>query len=211
MLLSQRLKACHLSTGDVFRTAASRPECDLTPAMKTALVYMRHGELAPDTTVWEMVRERVGCLRCGGGFILDGFPRTKAQAELLQQFMAEANLPFHAVLNYQLPLDVIVARLSGRRTCRECKAVYHVTRQPPKAKGVCDRCGGSLFQREDDRSESVAIRMEAYRRSTAPLIHFYADLGLLLTVEATGAPEEICDRSVKALEARVPHLPHVPA
>lgn len=211
LLLSQRLSACHLSTGDVFREAGSRPECDLTPAMKTALVFMRHGELVPDTTVWEMVRERVGCLRCRGGFILDGFPRTPGQAESLKTMLSQEQIPLTAVVNYELPLNVIVGRLSGRRTCRQCAAVYHVAAQPSMAKGICDRCGGALFQREDDRPESVAVRMEAYRRSTAPLIRFYSELGLLVSVDATGSPEEICQRSVKALEARPHNVSHVPA
>jgi adenylate kinase len=117
-LLHKRLHACHLSTGDVFRSAASRAECDQSPAMKAALQFMRRGELVPDSIVWEMVLERSGCLRCGGGFLLDGFPRTLAQAESLKQLMENQRLDLTAVLNYRLPLNEIVARLSGRRTCQ---------------------------------------------------------------------------------------------
>jgi adenylate kinase len=113
--------------------------------------------------------------------------------------MDNEKLPLSAVVNYELPLGEIVARLSGRRTCGNCKAVFHVTGQPPKITGVCDRCGGQLFQREDDRPESVAVRMTAYERSTAPLIEFYRSLGLLLTVAATGSPEEICACTISAL------------
>jgi adenylate kinase len=202
LLLSQRLGACHLSTGDVFRAAGSRPDCDQSPAMSAALQHMRRGELVPDSTVWEMVHERSGCLQCRGGFILDGFPRTLGQAESLKQLMQEEGLPLHAVVNYELPLDEIVSRLSGRRTCRQCKAVFHVTTQPPRAEGVCDHCGGSLFQRDDDRPESVKVRMEAYERSTMPLIDFYSRLGLLMPVAATGSPEEICARTLAQLETR---------
>ena len=140
-LLHQRLKACHLSTGDVFRAAASRSACDQSPAMKAAQEYMRRGELVPDATVWEMVRERVGCLQCRGGFILDGFPRTLGQAESLRELLDQEKISLSAVVNYELPLDEIIARLSGRRTCVTCKAVFHVTHQPPKADGICDRCG----------------------------------------------------------------------
>ncbi len=201
-LLHRRLGACHLSTGDVFRAAATRTDCTPSPAMKTALEYMRRGALVPDSTVWEMVRERSGCLRCRGGFVLDGFPRTLAQAESLKQLMEDEKLPLTAVVNYELPLDVIVERLSGRRTCEKCKAVYHVTGQPSKTEGVCDRCGGRLFQREDDRPESITVRMEAYQRSTAPLIRFYQDLKLLLPVVADGTPEEIYARTFRLLEAR---------
>lgn len=197
-LLRQRLGACHLSTGDVFR-AASRNGCAQSPAMAAALDFMRRGALVPDSTVWEMVRERNACLHCRGGFILDGFPRTLIQAESLKQLMQDERLSLDAVVNYELPLEEIVERLSGRRTCEKCKAVYHVTRQPSQTQGVCDRCGGRLFQREDDRPESVTVRMEAYERSTAPLIDFYRNLGLLLPVAATGSPDEICIRTVNAL------------
>ena len=200
-LLRQRVKACHLSTGDVFRTA-SRPECQPSPAMKSALEHMRRGELVPDSIVLDMIRERRGCLNCGGGFILDGFPRTVWQAESLLALMQNDGLQLSAVVNYELPTDAIVTRLSGRRTCEKCKAVYHVTELPPKAEGACDRCEGKLHQREDDRPESIKIRMEAYERSTAPLIHFYRKLGLLLPVEASGTPEDICDRTIAALNAR---------
>jgi len=133
-LLHQRLNACHLSTGD----------------------------LVPDSIVWEMVLERSGCLRCGGGFLLDGFPRTLAQAESLKQLMENQRLDLTAVPNYRLPLNEIVARLSGRRTCQGCKAVYHVTEHPPRLADTCDRCGEKLFQREDDQPNSVKVRLEAY-------------------------------------------------
>ena len=201
-LLHKRLGACHLSTGDVFRAAASAGGCGQTPAMTAALDCMRSGQLVPDTTVWEMVRERSACLSCGGGFVLDGFPRTLAQAQSLKQLMEDDTLSLDAVVNYELPLAEIVERLSGRRTCEKCKAVYHVTRQPSQVEGLCDRCGGSLYQREDDRPESITVRMEAYERSTSPLTRFYRDLGLLLPVPATGSPEEICTRTLRALTIR---------
>ena len=201
-LLHKRLGACHLSTGDVFRAAATRTDCTPSPAMKSALEYMRRGALVPDATVWEMVRERSSCLRCQGGFVLDGFPRTLSQAELLKQLMEDEKLPLTAVVNYELPLPEIVDRLSGRRTCEKCKAVFHVTQQPSQTAGLCDRCGGSLFQREDDRPESITVRMEAYEKSTAPLIQFYRRLNLLLPVVAEGSPEEIYTRTLTALAAR---------
>ena len=125
-LLHQRLNACHLSPGDVFLSAASRAECDQSPAIKAALQYMRRGDLVPDSIVWEMVLERSGCLRCGG-FLLDGFPRTLAPAESLKQLMENQRLYATAVVNYRLLLDEIVSRLNGRRACRGCKAVCHAT------------------------------------------------------------------------------------
>ena len=201
-LLHQRLHACHLSTGDVFRAAGSRKECDLSPAMKAALEYMRRGDLVPDSIVWEMLLERSGCLRCAGGFMLDGFPRTLNQAESLKRLMENQGIGLDAVLDYELPMHEIVQRLSGRRTCKQCKAVFHVTERPPKTAEVCDRCGGALFQREDDRPESVKVRLEAYEKKTAPLIEFYRQLGLLVPISASGTPEEICARTIAVLAER---------
>jgi adenylate kinase len=170
--------------------------------MTEALGYMRRGALVPDSTVWEMVRERAGCLRCRGGFILDGFPRTLGQAELLKQLLDSEKLALTAVVNYELPTSEIVARIGGRRTCEKCKAVFHVTERPPKVAGRCDHCDGKLFQREDDRPESIQVRLEAYDRSTAPLIDFYQKAGLLLRVAASGAPGEILDITLTDLKSR---------
>jgi adenylate kinase len=203
-LLTDRLGACHLSTGDVFRAAGKRKDCNQSPAMKAALEYMRRGELVPDSTVWEMVRERSHCLLNCAGFILDGFPRTLGQAVSLKDLMEKEKLSVSAVVNYELPLDEIVSRLSGRRTCEKCKAVFHVIERPPKVDSLCDRCGGRLFQREDDRPDSISVRMEAYERSTAPLIQFYKNLGLLLPVIAKGSPDEILARTIDSLEKREP-------
>jgi adenylate kinase len=200
-LLHRRLRACHLSTGDVFRAAGSQPECDQSRAMREALAFMRRGELVPDSTVWDMVRERSSCLHCRGGFILDGFPRTVAQAEALKKLMDHERLNLTAVVNYELPLEEIVARLAGRRTCEKCKAVYHIKERPPRIAERCD-CGGKLFQREDDRPESIKVRLQAYERSTAPLIKFYKELGLLLQVSAAGAPEDIFESTFTQLEAK---------
>jgi adenylate kinase len=201
-LLNQRLNACHLSTGDVFRAAAGRSDSEQSPAMKEALGYMRRGELVPDSTVWELVRERSQCLHCAGGFILDGFPRTLAQAVSLKQLMDHEELGLTAVVNYELPEAEIVARLGGRRTCENCKSVYHAIERPPKVADRCDRCEGKLFQREDDRPESIKVRLEAYHRNTLPLIEYYAKAGLLMQVPATGTPDDICERTVPELESR---------
>lgn len=201
-LLSERLGACQLSTGDIFRAAKSTAECECSPALKLALDAMRKGELVTDETVLAMVKERTVCLHCAGGFLLDGFPRTVAQAEALTQLLAHEQVQLDAVLSYELPLETIVARLSGRRTCEKCKAVYHVQSKPPKAEGVCDGCGGTLIQREDDRPESVKVRMAAYESSTAPLADYYRKQNLLISISAEGSPEAIYQRTVNMLEAR---------
>ena len=199
-LLAAKFGACHLSTGDVFRAAKSLGEKNLTPAMAVAVTCMKAGRLVPDATVIDIVRERVGCLKCEGGFILDGFPRTVLQAEELAKMLKDQNLALDGVLDFVLPIDQIVARLSGRRTCSGCKAVYHVTGRPPKVADVCDICGKALIQRDDDRPEAIRVRMKAYDESTSPLTAYYKARHLLLSINADGTPEEICARAIAALE-----------
>ena len=194
-LLSERLGACHLSTGDIFRSVKCRPAEELTPSLRQASNCMQQGALVPDETVLGIVRERNGCFNCSGGFLLDGFPRTIAQAEQLDAILSEQHVKLSVVFNYELPLETIVARISGRRTCANCKAVYHVATRPSTVPGVCDHCGGKLVQREDDQPQSVTIRMEAYNESTRPLIDYYRHQNLLVTISAEGSPEEIYKRS----------------
>jgi adenylate kinase len=201
-LLAQNLGACHLSTGDIFRGAKSLDPCERSTTMSSALTYMVRGALVPDEIVLGLVAERSKCLRCRGGFLLDGFPRTVAQAEALDQLLESNGVGLEAVLSYDLPLERIVSRLSGRRTCSQCKAVYHVETRPPQMEGVCNTCGGALLQREDDRPESIRVRMQAYEESTAPLAAFYRNRGLLVSVSAEGTPEEIFQRTLEALKAR---------
>ena len=199
-LMSQRLGACHLSTGDVFRAAKQLTDCERTPAMTAALEYMRRGDLVPDATVLEMVWERSGCLKCGGGFLLDGFPRTVPQAQALHVILKDKGANLDAVLSFELPTEDVVARASGRRICSKCKAVYHVKSLRPKVEGVCDHCGGALIQREDDKPEIVRFRLETYEKSSAPLAEFYKKLGLLVPVAVGSYPEETYDRTMAALE-----------
>ena len=198
-MLSERLGACHLSTGDVFRAAKELDICERTPALSAALEYMRSGELVPDETVLALIAERMRCLRCRGGFLLDGFPRTVAQAVALERLLTEQNVQLDAVLSYELPLKQVVDRLSGRRTCANCKAVFHVEERPPKIEGICDHCGGKLYQREDDRVEALRVRMAAYEASTAPLAEFYRRRHLLVSIAADGAPQTIFERTCRAL------------
>lgn len=198
-LLSRNLGACQLSTGDIFRAAKSTDPCDRSPKLNEALEFMKRGDLVPDDTVLGIVREWVACLRCQGGFLLDGFPRTVAQAEALDDLLHAEGVALDAVLSYELPIERIVSRLGGRRTCEKCKAVFHVETLPSKVPGICDRCGGNLIQREDDRPESIRVRMDAYEKSTRPLADFYDKRGLLRTVSAEGTPEEIYRRSLQVL------------
>ena len=198
-LLCEKLGTCHLSTGDIFRAAKTLAPGERTPALNTALELMAKGALVSDDTVLEMVRERMACLKCPGGFLLDGFPRTLPQAEALSGMIAAEKIPINAVINYELPMDIIVARLSGRRTCANCKTVWHVKNRPTRIEGVCDQCGGALYQREDDRPETVRVRMEAYERSTAPLTDYYRRKGLLIAIDGDGGPQPVLQRTLQAL------------
>lgn len=200
-LLCERLGTCHLSTGDVFR--AAKRDTDPSPALRDALDAMKRGELVSDALVVEMVEERSGCLSCQGGFLLDGFPRTVGQAEALDTILDREGVDLDAVICYELPLDEVIGRLSGRRTCGRCKAVYHVDARPPRVEGVCDNCGGSLVQRDDDRPEAVRIRMRAYEESTRPVIEFYSRSHRLLLVAGTGTPESIFQRTLDALAEKL--------
>jgi adenylate kinase len=200
-MLSKWLGACHLSTGDVFRAAGKTCDCQQTPAMEAAVRHMKAGKLVPDSTVWEVIRERHGCIACCGGFILDGFPRTVTQAEALQQTIKCDKLTLDGVLSFELPIDQIIARLSGRRTCEKCKAVYHVSQRPPATTNKCDACGGRLIQREDDRPEAIAVRLADYERSTKPLTEYYRELGLLISISAQGSPDDVFARTMAALQA----------
>lgn len=200
--LCQGLGTCHLSTGDVFRAAKCRAAGERSPALTFALIFMRHGELVPDDTVINLVRERERCLRCHGGFLLDGFPRTVSQADALARLLDQNKVKLDAVINYELPLDQLVSRLSGRRTCAVCKAVFHASTLPPRVENVCDHCGGNLIQREDDRPEAIQVRMQAYEQSTRPLMDYYQQRGLLVNIPAAGTPDETYQATLVQLQSR---------
>ncbi len=205
-LLSASLGACHLSTGDVFRAAGSRQSP--TYAVALAQAAMKRGDLVTDDIVISTMFERSRCLRCRAGFLLDGFPRSLSQAKWLDERLGQLGVMLDGVISYVLPLETIVARLSGRRTCVDCRTVYHEESRPPARCNICDDCGGRLVQRDDDRPDIVRARMDAYRRSTGPLKQYYDEQGLLITIWATGSPEEIHDRTVQALETGPPLRDH---
>jgi len=200
--LSEKLGAVQLSTGDVFRAAKASEPASLSPAMKDAMEAMKQGKLVSDETVIAMVRERGNCLASGYGFLLDGFPRTVEQAGALEGMLEDLGLKLDGVLNYALDTDEVVRRLSGRRTCKQCKATAHMIFNPPKVDGVCDKCGGELFQREDDQPDSIRVRLQAYEESTAPLAAYYEERGLLITISAEGSPKEIFEDTQALLQER---------
>lgn len=201
-LLTHALGACPLSTGDVLRAAKSHA-CAPGSALATALAYMNRGELVPDDVVLGIVRERLRCLHCGGGFMLDGFPRTLRQARALDRVLETERLALDAVINYDVPRAMLLARLSGRRVCPQCKTVFHIETRRSRIDGRCDRCGGALEQRADDRPEAVAVRLDAYEHATLPLLDYYRNQGLLVTIAADGEPAEILARTLNALSVRL--------
>lgn len=201
--LSTAYKALHLSTGDVFRAAkANKDKGGLTPALEAAVGYMVRGELVPDDTVVDLVRERRAILAGPYGFLLDGFPRTAPQADALNGILSGVNTKLDAVLSYTLPIDKVIERLSGRRTCKKCNASYHTVAMPPKKDGVCDKCGGELFLRDDDKPDTVRVRMQAYEASTKPLVDYYQQRGLLVEITAEGTADEIFEKSLSIIKDR---------
>ncbi len=185
-----------ISTGDIFRANVAQK----TPLGVEAKRYMDGGDLVPDEVTIAMVRDRLAEDDAASGFLLDGFPRTVPQAEALKQMLADLDTPLDAVLELKVDDTEVVRRLSGRRTCRQCGHVWHLEFDPPKEAGVCDLCGGRLFQRDDDLPETIQRRLDVYAEQTAPLVGYYQDAGLLVTIEATGPVDGVTKRAITALE-----------
>jgi len=194
-LLQEKFTACQISTGDILRKAVN----EQTPLGKQAADYIQRGELVPDNLIVKLVAERLKEPDCEKGFILDGFPRTISQARSLEEILTRMGLVLKCVLSMQVPRKSIVERLSGRRTCKGCGALYHLVFDPPKAAGICNRCGGELFQRDDDREETITNRLNVYDSQTAPLENFYRDRGLLKEIDGVGKVEEIGRRIIQAV------------
>jgi adenylate kinase len=194
-LLVERLGIPQISTGDMLRAAAKAG----TPLGQEAKQYMDRGALVPDEVINQLVRERVQQPDCARGYILDGYPRTVAQAKSLREMLLALGLAVDHVLSLEVPVGELVERLAGRRTCRSCGAMYHVHFSPSKADGRCDACGGATYQRDDDREETVRRRLTVYAEQTAPLVSFYEARGLLRRVPGTGEIAEIFQRITAAL------------
>ncbi len=178
-LISSKYGIPHVSTGDMFREILKRSDGLANRIRK----YVESGELVPDELVVEMVRDRICRPDCERGFILDGFPRTVAQAEALDRMLESAGKELNAVLYLRVSEEAVVRRLSRRRVCESCGAIYHLDYNPPKRPGVCDRCGGRLIQRDDDREEVIRERLRVYHEQTEPLIKYYGERGLLVEID----------------------------
>ncbi|MEH6374209.1 adenylate kinase [Streptomyces sp. KLMMK] len=195
--LAKNLAIPHISTGDLFRANISQG----TPLGQKAQEYMRAGQLVPDEVTIGMAKDRMGKEDAAGGFLLDGFPRNLAQAEALDAILKAGGLKLDAVLDLEVPEDEVVKRIAGRRMCRKDSShIFHVIYNPPKTEGECDTCGGELYQREDDREETVRKRLEVYHTETEPIIDYYKAQGLVVTIPALGKVAEVTERAMAALE-----------
>ena len=189
-MIVERFRIPQISTGDILRKAVK----EKSPLGKEAKAFMDQGKLVPDKVVIGIIDERLREPDCGPGFILDGFPRTIAQAEALQPILARIGKSIDHVINIEVDPEELVRRLTGRRTCKDCGAMFHIVFQPTKQEGICDRCGGTLYQREDDKEETIRTRLKEYERQTSPLIQYYQLKSTLRSIQGVGGPEQIFGR-----------------
>ena len=195
--IAAHLAVPKISTGDIFRENVAQG----TPLGRAARRYMDSGHLVPDEITINMVRDRLSEPDATDGFLLDGFPRTVPQAVALDKLLADLGTGLDVVLELVVDDDEVIRRLSGRRTCRGCGKIWHVDFDPPSREGICDRCGGELFQREDDGAETVAERLRIYARDTAPLIDYYGAQSKLVGIDATGPVEDVTVRAIDTLRS----------
>jgi len=193
--ISAHLGVPKISTGDIFRANVSQG----TDLGQQAKKYMDAGDLVPDEITIGMVRDRLAEDDARAGFLLDGVPRNVPQARTFDESLGEARTPLDVVLELVVEDDEVVRRLSGRRTCRNCGHIWHVDFDPPSVEGICDICGGELFQRDDDKAETIRHRLEVYYEQTSPLVGYYAEKGLLIGIDAMGPVDDVTDRAIAAL------------
>jgi adenylate kinase len=196
LLLANHFGIPHVSTGDLFRTNIKGQ----TELGKLAQSYMDAGNLVPDSVTNLMLKDRLDQVDASDGFLLDGYPRNVGQAEFLDELLKENSIELDAVLELQISHDEIVKRLSGRRTCRGCGATFHILFEKPIHDGICDSCSGDLYQREDDKEEVVANRLNVYSQQTEPIIDYYRTQGLLRAIDAIGEVHAISTAAIKALD-----------
>lgn len=195
-MLKEQFGIPQISTGDILRQAVK----DNTELGIQAKSFMDVGQLVPDEVVIGLIKERIRRDDCEAGFILDGFPRTIVQAEKLSETLTEMGLAIDTVVNLEVNAEEVISRLAGRSTCPDCGGMFHEESRPPKVAGICDGCGGTLAQREDDNAETILKRLDVYQESTAPLKQFYKKQGNLKTVEARGSVEEIFSRVLEMVK-----------
>lgn len=190
------LGLAHISTGDMFREAMKQG----TPLGKLAESYINKGDLVPDEVTIGLVKERLSQPDCANGYLLDGFPRTIPQAEALENLTKEINRPIEAVINLDCDEETLIKRISGRRVCRVCGTPYHIVNVKPKVEGVCDVCGGELYQRKDDNEDALKVRLQHYVQDTEPLLSFYDSRGLLKGFDSLVGSDVLFDEIVEFLK-----------
>lgn len=195
--IAAHLSAPKISTGDIFRMNVRTG----TPLGIEAKRYMDAGQLVPDEVTINMVRERLANADAADGFLLDGFPRTVPQASALDKLLADLGVGLDLVLELVVDDDEVIRRLSGRRNCRGCDKIWHIVFDAPAKEGFCDRCGNELYQRDDDKAETVSERLRVYARDTSPLVMFYGAQGKLVGIDATGPVEDVTVRAMDALRS----------
>lgn len=194
--IAERYSIPHISTGDIFRAAIKEG----TEVGLKAKKYLDSGELVPDSVVTDIVAERLGKEDCSEGFLLDGFPRTLPQAEALDKILEESGCPLTAVVDLAVDREALITRLTARRTCSNCGENYNLISKPPQKEGICDKCGGELYQRDDDKRETIENRLSVYEKQTAPLIDYYERSGRLVSVSGEGSMDEVFERICNALD-----------
>ena len=197
-MIVERYHIPQISTGDILR-AAVKEGASLGKQAKT---FMDRGQLVPDEVVIGIIDERLRTLDCNAGFILDGFPRTTPQAEALQAILTKIGKSVDHVINIEVDSEELVRRLTGRRTCNNCGGMFHILFHPPQKEGVCDRCGGTLYQREDDGEETIRTRLKEYQKLTAPLIQYYQNKKLLRPIQGVGGQNQIFEQIIRVLDAK---------
>jgi adenylate kinase len=197
-LIAERYRIPQISTGDILREAVRNGSA---LGLK-AKASMAKGALVPDEVVIGIIEERLMKGDCGEGFILDGFPRTVAQANALERMLGRRGLAIDHVFSIEIEREELIRRLMGRRTCGGCGAMYHVLFNPPKKEGICDQCGGSLYQRDDDKEGTIRSRLDVYSQQTGPVIQYYASKGLVRGINGIGPIDGIFDRILEVMEGR---------
>jgi adenylate kinase len=201
-LIEEHYRIPCISTGDLLREEVAAD----TALGRYAGSFMEKGDLVPDEAIVEMVRKRIEGPLCRNGYLLDGFPRTLAQAQALEEMLRRHGVEIDLALNLELEEEELVRRLTGRRTCQRCGAIFHVLFHPPQSEGVCDLCGGALVQREDDREEAIRRRLGHYREETAPVIDYYRKQGKLKDISASGSIGEV-ERKIDRIIRKMLQVP----
>ena len=195
--INEYFKVAHISTGDMLRENVKND----TPLGHAAKDFMKEGRLVPDDLINEMVKERIQESDTNFGYLMDGFPRTLVQARSFEVITKEINKPVAIVINLKVDVDTLAGRITGRRVCKNCGAIYHIKSNPSKVEGVCDVCSSTIIQRSDDTLEQLQVRLKEHARNTEPVLDYYREKGLVVDIEASKPADEVWEQIKQAIEA----------